>query len=74
MIHSLLTTDNPINSTESLRQWIEQRNREVKVDVKLIPFNEMEGWRVDENGSLRHNSGKFFSFLQIFSNFPCYSF
>ena len=38
MIHSLLTTDNSINSTESLREWIEQRNREVQVDVKLIPF------------------------------------
>ena len=61
MIHSLLTTENPINSTESLREWIERRNREVEVDVKLIPFCEMEGWFVDENGSLRHNSGKFFS-------------
>lgn len=61
MIHSLLTTDNPFNSTEELREWIEQRNREVHVDVSLIPFNEMEGWHVDEDGSLRHNSGKFFS-------------
>lgn len=61
MIHSLLTNDNPFNSTEELREWIEQRNREVHVDVNLIPFNEMEGWHVDEEGSLRHNSGKFFS-------------
>ena len=38
MIHSLLTTDNPINSTRSLKQWIEQRNREVKVNVELIPL------------------------------------
>ena len=47
MIHSLLTTDNPINSTEQLRSWIEQRNREVQVDVQLIPFKEMDGWYVD---------------------------
>ena len=65
MIHSLLTTDNPINSTESLRQWIEQRNREVQVDVKLIPFSEMTGWYVDEDGSLRHNSGRFFTIQGI---------
>lgn len=65
MIHSLLTTDNPINSTESIRQWIEQRNREVQVDVKLIPFSEMDGWHVDEEGSLRHNSGRFFSIQGI---------
>jgi oxidase EvaA len=65
MIHSLLTTDNPINSTESLRKWIEQRNREVKVDVKLIPFSEMTGWYVDQDGSLRHNSGRFFTIQGI---------
>ena len=65
MIHSLLTTDNPINSTESLRQWIEQRNREVQVDVKLIPFSEMTGWYVDDEGSLRHNSGRFFTIQGI---------
>ena len=61
MIHSLLTTDNPINSTDTLRQWIEQRNREVKVDVKLVPFSEMTGWYVDRDGSLNHNSGRFFT-------------
>ncbi len=65
MIHSLLTTENPINSTESIRQWIEQRNREVQVDVQLIPFSEMTGWYVDEDGSLRHNSGRFFTIQGI---------
>lgn len=71
MIHSLLTTDNPINSTESIRQWIEQRNREVQVDVNLIPFNEMDGWYVDEDGSLRHNSGRFFSIQGIHVETDC---
>ena len=65
MIHSLLTTDNPINSTEELREWIAQRNRDVQVDVQTIPFSEMDGWHVDEQGGLRHNSGKFFSIQGI---------
>ena len=65
MIHSLLTTDNPITSTEQLRIWIEQRNREVQVDVQLIPFKEMDGWYVDDEGSLRHNSGRFFTIQGI---------
>ena len=65
MIHSLLTTDNPINSTEQLRSWIEQRNREVQVEVQMIPFKEMDGWYVDEDGSLRHNSGRFFTIQGI---------
>ena len=61
MIKSLLTTDNPINSTEELKNWIDRRNREVQVNVELIPFDQLEGWHIDEEGSLRHNSGKFFS-------------
>jgi len=65
MINSLLTTDNPINSTESIREWIEQRNREVNVDVKIIPFKEMTGWYIDEDGGLRHNSGRFFTIQGI---------
>jgi len=65
MIHSLLTTDNSINSTEQLREWIKQRNRDVQVDVNLIPFSEMEGWYVDQDGSLRHESGKFFAIQGI---------
>lgn len=65
MINSLLTTDNLINSTESLRQWIEQRNKEVQVDVRLIPFKEMTGWYIDEDGGLRHNSGRFFTIQGI---------
>ena len=65
MIRSLLTTDNVINSTESLLQWIEQRNREVRVDVKLIPFSEMAGWYIDDEGCLRHNSGRFFTIQGI---------
>ena len=71
MIHSLLTTYNPINSTEELRAWIEQRNREVQVDVKRIPFSEMDGWYVDDEGSLRHSSGRFFSIQGIHVETDC---
>ena len=61
MIKSLLTEDNKFNDSLALRKWIRQRNEEVRVDVRMIPFAEMEGWNVNENGCLRHNSGKFFS-------------
>ena len=71
MIHSLLTTDNPINSTTQLRTWIKQRNREVQVDVQLIPFKEMDGWYVDDEGSLRHNSGRFFAIQGIHVETDC---
>ena len=65
LIKSLLTTDNQFNSTEELIQWIQQRNRDVKVSVEAIPFKNMEGWYQDAEGSLRHNSGRFFSIQGI---------
>lgn len=61
LIKSLLTTTNPFNSTADLLAWIQQRNREVEVNVEEIPFSEVEGWHQDKDGSLHHDSGKFFS-------------
>ncbi|MDR1362795.1 MAG: NDP-hexose 2,3-dehydratase family protein [Spirochaetaceae bacterium] len=49
------------NSLEAIIQLIEQRNKEVSVDVKQVPLSKLEGWSIDENGSLVHSSGKFFS-------------
>lgn len=65
MIASLLTTDNVVNSIQSLQNWILQRNKDVIVDVQNIPFNKMTGWYEDEKGCLRHESGKFFSIQGI---------
>lgn len=65
LIKSLLTTSNPFNSTEELINWIECRNQEVQVSVKTIPFAEMQGWYLDSEGCLRHQSGRFFSIQGI---------
>lgn len=65
MIKSLLTTNNIFENNDSIRSWIENRNNEIKVDVKRIPFSEMKGWHIDEEGSIRHKSGKFFSIQGI---------
>lgn len=65
ILHSLLTTENPYNSTENIKQWIEERNREVRVDIQKIPFNQMNHWSVNEDGSITHQSGRFFSIVGI---------
>lgn len=44
IIKSLITLDNPFNSTEEIRQWIERRNQEVEVKVDRIPLSEMKMW------------------------------
>ena len=66
LIASLLTTENPFNSTDEVVAWIERRNREVVVQVDEVPFAELKGWHFDElTGNLVHDSGKFFSIVGI---------
>ena len=65
IIRSLLTERNPFNSTEDLKEWIAQRNREVEVKVEQIPFSELKMWHSKPDGSLHHDSGRFFSIQGI---------
>lgn len=65
IIRSLLTEHNPFNSTEDLKDWIAQRNREVEVKVEQIPFSELKMWHSDPDGSVHHDSGRFFTIQGI---------
>ena len=66
LIESLLTTNNPFNSTDEVMAWIKRRNREVVVQVDKVPFVDLRGWRFDGmTGNLVHDSGKFFSIVGI---------
>ena len=65
IIRSLLTNKNLFNTTDEIRHWIEQRNREVDVKVEKIPFADMKMWHSEEDGSIRHDSGRFFSIVGI---------
>lgn len=65
IVRSLLTTDNFFNSTNEIREWIRQRNKEVKVEIEIIPFREMKMWHSDEDGCIHHDSGRFFSIIGI---------
>lgn len=65
IIKSLLTEENPFNSTQEIKEWIERRNREVEVKVDKIPFDQLKMWHIADDGSLHHNSGRFFSIVGI---------
>ena len=66
LIKSLLTTENPFNSTDEVVAWIERRNREVVVRIDEVPFADLKGWHFDdETGNLVHDTGKFFSIVGI---------
>lgn len=71
LLKSLLTLNNPFNTTEEVLAWIERRNREVNVDINEVPFAQLKEWHFDANtGNLCHNSGKFFSIvgLDVYKN------
>lgn len=65
IIKSLLTDKNPFNTTEELKEWILKRNREVEVRIDRILFSEMKMWQRASDGSLHHDSGRFFSIQGI---------
>lgn len=61
LLDSLFHADS-VNSLDNILSWIKKRNEEVKVDISLISFNEMDKWNFDSNSSnLVHETGKFFS-------------
>lgn len=65
LLESWATTDNPMNSTEELLDWIKQKNAETKVKIEKIPFDYQEGnfWFYDKKLREIRNQKK--SFFQI---------
>ncbi len=61
MIKSLLTTGNGLTTDNDIIGWLRQRNAEVDVQIDRMPLAELEGWHFNNDMSLCHNSGKFFS-------------
>lgn len=61
-LKSALTTENPFNSSKEILEWLQKRNRDVKVQIERIPFSKMRNWSFDEEkNKLYHSSGSFFS-------------
>jgi oxidase EvaA len=48
--------------TDEVIKWLEEQNKKVIVNVEQINLNKIKQWGYDsESGSLKHDSGKFFS-------------
>ena len=61
-LQSILNKNEHINLTDDVIRWIKHRNETVKVNVKKTTFNNLQGWKVDEeSGNIHHESGKFFT-------------
>lgn len=57
-------------STPKILEWMRRLNDEVVSHISLAPISQLRGWRFSD-GSLRHDSGKFFSIdgIRIHTNY-----
>jgi len=45
--------------------WLKERQESYPVTVSEVGVNDVEGWKVESNGNIVHNSGKFFSIVGV---------
>ena len=62
LIESWATTENPFNSTDDILDWIKEKNRDVSVAIRKIPYDYTgDNWHYDqERGEIRNRDGTFF--------------
>ena len=61
-IKSAFLEEESVTPTESIIEWLGERNNQVKVKIDEIKFDELTKWEYDDyTGSIRHDSNKFFS-------------
>ena len=62
ILYSWTETEHAVNSMESLLEWINERNRNVVVNIKETSFVEGDFWYFNpETGYIENTAGKFFS-------------
>lgn len=48
--------------TQALHDWIDERRRRSRFDVRRVPFDRLDGWSFESgSGDLAHASGRFFA-------------
>ena len=61
-LNSALTKESELNTTNDILNWINQKKKDIKVQVNNISLNKLTNWNIDKNtGNIHHKSGKFFS-------------
>ena len=71
-LKSALQEEGFLISTPEVLEWLQNRNREVKVRLEWMRLSEMADWAYDvAGGKIRHASGRFFSIDGIHVNTDC---
>ena len=51
-----------VKTSDEVLAWIQQRNKEIQVNIREVPFDSLSGWVFDpKTGDLVHQTRKFFS-------------
>ncbi len=62
LIASLAAQKGPAGSIADILDWVAERNRQVRVEIDLVPFKYLVNWHFHpDSGDLEHSSGKFFA-------------
>ena len=70
-LKSALTEHNPYTSTSKVIDWLNDRNKAIRVNITKIPFKKLDYWFLDKNlGVLKHKTNKFFTIegIQVNTN------
>ena len=60
--HSMCT--NIVNTQEDVTFWVEKIKKEFNTEIKEIPIENLENWKIDSK-KISHSSGKFFEILGL---------
>jgi oxidase EvaA len=61
-LKSATTSSSISGDTSFVLEWLKIQNEKINVSIEKIPFNEMNNWFFDDiTGTIRHQSGLFFS-------------
>lgn len=59
-LRSAFCTTGILHDNQSILNWIKLQTETIKVNIEKCPITELDNWSIIE-GSIKHNSGKFFS-------------
>lgn len=66
ILESWTITENPLNSTEEIIEWIDEKNRNIKVDIEKIDYDYDGFWFYDDSlGEIRNKNNSFFQIKGI---------
>lgn len=61
MVQSWATLDSSVAPTQEILEWVEEKNRNLHVEISKIPLEEMNDWYYSlEEGVIRNQRGTFF--------------